>query len=492
MHGSDTPEVRRKSLLTERIWSGMWIFASLVPAVFLLRLLGLTLYSIPESDDYCFSYMNLQSGFFATIAVFYGSIIGRIVPIALMQAPAAMSGSTGIDYFICYVATLAILEILFVAAMVFLSFRLWPHSSIPKKIFFGIALAAAILSGAASLGQMLYWLPGVACYVVPGTIVVLVLAEFVQTAENGTRMTPASTCMLAVGCFVASLCNEFTPPWLIGLVIGSWLVRRHLRSDLQTREHLIVGCAALLGFAILLLAPGNAIRWAQFPIAREIGHSAKEALVYSISVLGRFLAQPAILPWLIVVLLFTVAEKEANEVRSRNRRVLAALLPVFCLACGYLAYFTHQYATGIRLVPRAQNQAIILLVCGLTMSVMLLARAYHDSIRQILVNMVPRRRESLIGSAIPVLAVVILIPALHYSKTSKLLRSEHSSFQTFWLESMARHAALSLSKEQDLVVEKHSVLPSALMAGDLTADPTRLPNDCVARFYHKKTLVIKQ
>jgi len=491
MHALDTPEVRRRGLLAERVWSGAWIVASLVPAIFLLRLFALTLYSVPESDDFCFSFTNLQSGFFATIGIFYQTVIGRIVPLALMQVPAAISGATGIDYFICYVATLAVIQLLFAAAIIFLTFRWWPHRSIPQKVCFALALAATILSGAAGLGEMLYWLPGVACYVVPGTIVVLVLAEFVRTAENGKKITLASTCMLAMGCFVASLCNEFTPPWLIGLVLGSLVVRRHFGHDLQIREHALVGCAALIGFAVLLVAPGNAIRLAQFPIAREVGHSAKEALIYSISVLGRFFAEPAILPWLVFVLFFTVAQKEADEVPSRNRRILAALIPVFCLACGYLAYFTHQYATGIRLVTRAQNEAVILLACGLTMSVMLLARAYQDSIRRMIVAMVPGRRDSFIASAIAIVLVAMLIPALHYSKTSKLLRSEQNSFHTFWLESMARHAALSLSTEENLVVAKHSVLPMALMAGDLTADPTRLPNDCVARFYHKKTIVIE-
>jgi hypothetical protein len=125
------------------------------------------------------------------------------------------------------------------------------------------------------------------------------------------------------------------------------------------------------------------------------------------------------------------------------------------------------------------------------MSVMLLARANQDAIRRMIVDIVPGQRGSFVGSAIPIVVVAMLIPALHYSKTSKLLRSEQTSFHTFWLESMARHAALSLSTEENLVVAKHSVLPVALMAGDLTADPTRLPNDCVARFYHKKTIVIE-
>jgi hypothetical protein len=54
---------------------------------------------------------------------------------------------------------------------------------------------------------------------------------------------------------------------------------------------------------------------------------------------------------------------------------------------------------------------------------------------------------------------------------------------------MERNARLTLSKEQDLVVVKHMVFPTALMSEDVTDNPHRLPNDCIAQFYEKNTVV---
>jgi hypothetical protein len=54
MHAPTTPHIRRSNLLAERFRLGMWIFASVVPIIFLFRLFVLTLYSVPESDDFCF------------------------------------------------------------------------------------------------------------------------------------------------------------------------------------------------------------------------------------------------------------------------------------------------------------------------------------------------------------------------------------------------------------------------------------------------------
>jgi hypothetical protein len=489
MHAPTTPHIRRSNLLAERFRLGMWIFASLVPIIFLFRLFVLTLYSVPESDDFCFSYLNLKNGFAETTLIFYQTIIGRIVPVVLMQVPAAISGATGIDYFLCYVATLAGLEICFAAAIVFLAFRLWPRASIVQKACFGAAFAAAILGVVPSLREVLYWLPGVACYTLPGIIVMLVLGEFVQTAENGTRFTPAGTTMLAIGCFVASLCNEFTPPWLIGLVLCSLSVRWVFQNDLQIKEHATIGGAALIGFLILLLAPGNAVRIGQFPLAGNFGHSVKEAFLYSISKLIHLFAEPVTVSWIIAVIIFTVAQPEPAKVSARNRCILAALVAIFCLACGYLAYFTHQYATGLPLAARAQNETVILFVFWLTISVALLARAFRDPIRSLALGMMPGQRDFAAVTAPIVLSAIFILP-LYYSKTSKLLRSEQASFHTFWLESMERNARLTLSTEENLVIAKHNVFPTALMGGDITDDPSRLPNDCIARYYGKRSVVL--
>jgi hypothetical protein len=433
--------------------------------------------------------MNLKGGFVETVWIFYQTLSGRIVPLFLMQVPAAISGATGIDYFLCYAATLAGLEICFAAAIMFLVFRLWPRGSIPQNICVGAAFAATILSQAPSLREMLYWLPGVACYSLPGVITVLVLTEFVRAAENGTTLTPLGTCMMAIGCFVASLCNEFTSAWLLGVVLCSLIIRRIFRNDLQIKEHAIIGSATLIGFAIVLLAPGNGVRMGQFSMAGDFTHSAKEALVYSISNLQRFFGQPATVPWLFLVAVFTLTQPQTGSAPRWNRRLLATLVLMFCLACGYLAYFTHEYATGIRLVTRAQNEVLIFLVSGLTLSTALLARAFRGPILRLIAEVMPGQRNSLTVAAVPVLLTAILILPIYFGKTSKLLRSEQSSFHTFWLESMERNARLTLSTEQDLVVVKHMVFPTALMSEDVTDNPHRLPNDCIAQFYEKNTVV---
>jgi hypothetical protein len=70
------------------------------------------------------------------------------------------------------------------------------------------------------------------------------------------------------------------------------------------------------------------------------------------------------------------------------------------------------------------------------------------------------------------------------------VQSQRAQFNTFWLESVQRNAVLRLSEEPDIVVPKRTVRPSVLMQEDLTDNPARLPNDCVAAFYGKKSVIM--
>ena len=72
-----------------------------------------------------------------------------------------------------------------------------------------------------------------------------------------------------------------------------------------------------------------------------------------------------------------------------------------------------------------------------------------------------------------------------------ILKTERPTFNTFWLEGIHRHASIALSGENDIVVPNRTVRPSFLMQEDLTDNPARLPNDCVAAFYGKKSVVMR-
>lgn len=472
-------------------WSILWLLASLVPLQFLARLLAVTLYSMPASDDYCLAYLNSAGGFLWATEIWYRTAVGRIVPLLLIQLPAALGRATGLDYFITYVAVLIGIQICFVAATLLFARRLWPRASLPQIIFIGTAMTAVVLSNVPNLRELLYWLPGTACYAVPAAILLPVFATFFRSAESRTRMTPAEVSMLSVGCFVAALCNEFTPAWLLGLVLGSVAFRvAFWRDKVQLGAHAIIGASTLAGLAILLLAPGNSVRMGMFPAAGDLSHSFSEAFKLIITDLKTFAYDRRILAWLIVVLVFTSIQPPPARKGVREKLLLAVLASMFSLACTYFAIFTAEYSMGGGLPPRSQNQTIILLGAGLTISAALLVRAFQSW--RLSGSVASPAKAGLVSQAIAaVMLGAVLIFPLSNSPTTKLLQSEQASFRTFWLEGMARHAQLSLATEDSFVLASHTVLPTVLSAGEIGDKPDRLPNDCIAQFYGKKAVIVQ-
>jgi hypothetical protein len=469
-----------------------WYAAASIPVVLLLCLFALTSYGIPESDDFCLSSLYQENGFVGAIVHFYYALSGRVAPLFLIQLPAAIHRATGIDFLTSYAAMLAALMLLLFAGMLYFSARLSTGSSAARTVFLAAGLSAVMLSEMPSLRELLYWLPGVTCYTIPGIILVIVLNELVRSAETGDRLTPTMTGFLAAGCFIASLCNEFTPVSLVALVLGSLVFRAFNRMPLQAPEHAVIAGAALLGFLIVIAAPGNTVRMAQFPAAGLLFHSLAEAFRYAFSNLMKLMARPVVPAWLIVVTLYVATEPAPAAASAARRRWLAAAVLLFCLGSGYLAYFAHEYSTGLRLSERAQNQMVMLLVCALTISTVMLARASRDWLRLQLSRGIPQQ----IGPpsvAVPlIIAVALLLPTLYFSKTARLIRFEQATFQTFWNESVDRHQRLGRPTPMDIVAPPHTVLPTILMGGDITDVPDRLPNDCIARFYGKKSLVVER
>ncbi|WP_407118297.1 hypothetical protein [Bradyrhizobium sp. LMG 9283] len=91
--------------------------------------------------------------------------------------------------------------------------------------------------------------------------------------------------------------------------------------------------------------------------------------------------------------------------------MLAAGIILLCLTCCYFEFFAHAYSTGIRLVERAQNQALVLLLFGTTLAAAMLARVWRP-------NLVPATPMA------PVLLAGLVGASLVFSPAGRLLRTE--------------------------------------------------------------------
>jgi hypothetical protein len=463
-----------------------WTLCSLFPAIFLLVLFALTSLSAPEHDDFCFADLYARHGFIDTVSLFYHSQSGRVLALWLTQVPPAISAAAGVSLLSAYSLTMAASAALFLAGTALAIVRAWPRTTAPQLVFLILAFASAVVSAAPSVRDLLYWLSAVTCYVPPALITILILGECIRTLDGEAGFSWTLSLAMALGGFAAALCNEFTGPWLL-LIVSASLAARHLfGQQRQIVHHLLIAIAIAIGWIIVVSASGNSARMEQLPNGGHVTWSVFQALIDSLVGLGRFLREPAIVAWFAAVGLIALIEPDPTPQGPQVRKLLALGTIAICLACCYFEYFAHRYATGMRLIERAQNQALILLLFGSTLGVKLIVGAYRPQLRE---RVAAGAFRGLLGPiGMPAGLALLTIASLCLSSTAFQLRAQWQGLYPYWRESAERHALLTTNREPVVAVPRHKGTPSLLMTADVTDNADRLPNDCIARYYNKSAV----
>jgi hypothetical protein len=466
----------------------VWLVAVAVPVTFLAAVFPLTLFAAPQHDDYCFAYQYVDDGFIRTVLNFYYGLSGRVVPLFIIQLPAAITSKTGANLLSAYAGTMSVLLAVFVGGSSFAFARVWPNIHVFPRLFLSLAFAAVMIASAPSARDFIVWLPGVACYIPPALLSIFFLSELVRTIEHETDFRMFRVSGMAIGGFIAATCNEFTGAWLLVMLAGSLLMRWYLAQKLQIYHHLVIALAVLVGWGIVVVAPGNSLRMAAQPYqVGAIGHSLYAAARFSLICVLRLLREPTIIGWFAVVAAASLVAPKSELPGSPGVKLIVSVgLMAICLACGYFEFFAHEYSTGIPLVERAQNQAHILFLFGATISISLAVRECRPRIlRRVASSSSLFTHDALV---LPVLvAMVVLAAGLYVSPTAAEIRSQRASFYPYWRESVARDELLATSQDAEIAVPKHKWKPLLLMAADVPANI-----ECMAIYYKKSKLTAVQ
>ena len=464
--------------LGRRVLDVMPLLAAAVALFILVWLASIALYAMPESDDYCLTNRFNSFGLVGMVKSYYLASMGRLTSLVTIAAPNLASKVTGVDYLTIYPVTLICGMAVFLTVSVFWAGRLWTGLSWPERFLAGVMLTAATFVLAISLREMLYWVSGSAPYMIPAAFVMIILVELVRSAANETVLSTGWVVVLSALCFLGALANEFTPLWIMALVAGSALYRKACHPHPQLASHATMLTVTFIGFAILLLAPGNAVRMAEYPEGGKIAASFTMGLYYLWLELFWLFGQEATWAWFVFVALFSVfvAPSQPRPTAARLL-VLIAGLAAAVLAGTYAAYFVGYFATASDLAMRARNEVVVFLLAGSACVVALAVRfipslSWHQAFRM---------------TALVACGLVSLL--LLNGRALVSVRAERSQFATFWSESLQRDDLLRAIKDRDVVVPKRSVRPSLLMDADLTDNPGKMPNDCIAEFYGKQSVL---
>ncbi|MFK4381611.1 MULTISPECIES: DUF6056 family protein [unclassified Bradyrhizobium] len=463
---------KSKPFTTELLFIILFAVAAAVPIYVISKFLLVAPYAFPESDDFCWFYRYRDDGLLKMMIIFYHSLVGRVVPLALIAVPGIVTGGSAQHFVAAYPGVLLAFALFFAGSMVWVTARLCRGAPVSRLIFLSLGLVATIWANSQDPRELLYWLPGTACYAVPAAFVAIILAELYTSAADGRELSRLGVSSLAAISFLSAMCNEFTPLWLVGIVGSSFLFRRfsgHPRPQLAA--HIVLLTATLAGFAILLLAPANSTRMGLFPGSGNLVEALKYAVRPSRAdwIRAFFIA----IPWSLAASL-CLAPFKAKQGNTKKLAVLSGGLVIVLFGCAYLAHFVAYYATADRLPPRANNEVIIVLIVGFACA--------FSAITAFVSNL----RLGTVGTAIA--CALLTVPILNGS-AFKLMRAEWPLLDAFRTQSLHREHLLLSAGGSDLVLPGWTVRPELLVSQDLGRDPDRLPNDCIARAYQIKSVV---
>lgn len=309
---------------------------ALVLAGLLLPLLAMAyagLYSRYMADDYCTASRALSDGVIGSALWWYNNWAGQFTNWLAKGAAAYMGpGLTSV--------LPALVLVAWTAAAAWAIYQLLLVFRLPQPRFMALALGAlvvfAVFDGTPSRIQSLYWMGAVIPYTIPLIALSFLAGYFVYTLRRSPGRIPSGAlAVFAVVTFVAGGLSEVYVAFqiaILGLTFLGFLLFAPPALKRPALALLAVGLVcSLAAMFIILAAPGNANRRAQFPDPLPL----------------------PVVAWRTLYITFSYAATAAG-LFSPVAIIVSALLPML------LFYRLHPLDSRLRLSPRAVRRLLVL------------------------------------------------------------------------------------------------------------------------------------
>ena len=457
---------------------GYWLLIGLA-ACLLFPFIAIALYSSPFTDDFCMSSHSFRTTA-AEIYQYYHSVGGRLPALFLIALPSDLAHLSGMDLYAVYPLVMVLMLAGFIIAMIASVAMIFDREDRKAAIILGMLFSALMFGLVPNLDELAYWMTGAACYMTAAAGACLYAAWSTKIALNNEHIGRRALLAIMTLCFITAALNEFTVFFLLGLTALSLMVRIFFEpKPSQIGSYAAIFAAICAGYLILLLAPGNSNRIGLFSQNRDIVASIQNASTYTAQYAGYLSHLPGVRSFAVLTACFAVATSQRRRRPMVSLSVVMGLLAVAAV-WAYASYFIGAYSTGSTIPPRASNEIWI---------VSLFTFAIAEII---LIHLIVGYRLHRLGAyrfLIVAAGMVFALPIRH-APNYETVRSQWPQLAIFWQESMSRNLLLSTTPASDVVIQRRTVFPSLLMGGELKETPDRLPNDCIARYYGKSSVVL--
>lgn len=479
---------RATNLLTACIRSG-YVFLCFFPAYYLLPFAAATLYSSPSTDDFCLASSTIgQSA--AHVHQYYVSVTGRLPALALITLPSLLASGSKLDLFVVYPVFNAFVFALYLAATALVGNWLLSTREPLLGILFGLLLSCVTLSILPNISEFVYWVTGAACYLTAAIGATLFSSWITSNALSRSQIRPRSLIWAVPLCAMTAMFNEFTVFLLLGMVSLSLFFRRLVTGrEAQVGLHVFMLVVILTSYAVVLLSPSNAIRLGAYSRSGDISGSIDNAIIYLADYSFGLARLDVVKSFWILVACFALVTARRLTPQHALQNILYAMALFGVAALWALgSYFIGAYSTGEVLALRARNEVVAVELVLLSACLITVVHACVG----VALPFIARNKAAAAGALALAAASIGTwhIQPVTKAPTYVQLSKEWPELVTYWRESLDRNRLLSTSNASDVVVPRRTVSPRLLAGDELKESPSQLPNDCIARFYGRSSVVL--
>lgn len=430
-------------------------------------------------DDYCTMYQGQHLGLLRSIWFWYLTWDGRFSA-HVADWLIALSGPGGYPFY-TFIFLLTWVVFAAIAVKKALQFRGYLSFKLLAAILLAVFLVFTTLSLTPDIIESLFWWGGVRAYVSPLVFIVLYFAfyyHFMASPLKGIQTSLWLAISLGLAFFMGGFSETFTPVLVIFFagIVGIRLLISKFNMKSASTLFLSAGfLGALLSLIVMVLAPGNSIRRAYFPVPPDIFTVLRIASTSYLAFLYAIFSSPYMLTGLLgstfgSAWLGMRINRESGVASLPGWQIFAVLFAAFVLA--FACFPTAVYAMSGPPPERALIITVFILATGFLVS--------GFTFGEWLAN----RIES--GILLPAVLLLIAAGSLiifsswNVSQRLYSMRDEHSAFARYWdeIDAKIREAKTSELRQVNIPAMKNWA-----EAAYPTDNPKYWPNICYSKFY---------
>ncbi len=321
------------------------IFIALFLLVFVPMYLLLP-YVHPSTDDFGpMNHMN-ELGYFGTVWYYYTHWLGRYTAFATISAYPLIFKS-----FIGY----KILPGLMLTTVIFSFWKLGRSLFEERQhaLIFAISLLGIYFYKMPNLAECIYWWNGSIPYQLSNVLMIFLLMRLIRNFQTGLALNSLLV-VLIIGCNETSMAVLVLLLGFLNLV--NWLPERKIH-----RQLIVLSLVSLLAAAVVILAPGNAVRGSHFANAHQLMPSVKNSLGEFLRYLNQWLLFTPLIPLSILCLGLLPG---LNQLPDRIFRAPLWMTLGFWIFLLMFTYFPAYYSMGNRPPARTVNITWFIFLAG--------------------------------------------------------------------------------------------------------------------------------